>query len=69
MLVVKEAISSPSSSRMNAVGTAVWVVKSKTPKAREISPVLSSTKGMLSSFREAAANSLKQAKKGRMDGR
>ena len=59
VLVVKEAISSPSSSRMKAVGTAVWVVVSKTPKAREISPVLSSTKGKLSPFREAPANALK----------
>ena len=60
MLVVKEAINSPWSSRMKAVGRAVWVVGSNTPKEREISPVLSSTRGMLRPFREVAANSLKK---------
>ena len=65
VLVLKEAISSPSSSRMKAVGTAVWVVGSNTAKEREISPVLSSTRGMLSSFREAPANSLKLTEKER----
>ena len=53
VLVEKEAISSPSSSMMKAVGTAVWVVESNTPKAREMSPVLSSTSGMVRFFREA----------------
>ena len=60
VLVVKEAINSPWSSRMKAVGRAVWVVGSNTPKEREISPVLSSTRGMLRPFREVAANSLKK---------
>ena len=60
VLVVKEAINSPWSSRMKAVGRAVWVVGSNTPKEREISPVLSSTRGMLRPFREMAANSLKK---------
>ena len=59
VLVEKEAISSPSSSMMKAVGTAVWVVESNTSKAREMSPVLSSTSGMVRFFREATENSLK----------
>ena len=59
MLVLKEAIISPSSSMMKAVGTAVWVVGSNTAKEREICPVLSSTRGMVSPFREVAANSLR----------
>ena len=63
VLVEKEAISSPSSSMMKAVGTAVWVVESNTPKAREMSPVLSSTSGMVRFFREATENSLKWAKR------
>ena len=63
VLVEKEAISSPSSSMMKAVGTAVWVVESNTSKAREISPVLSSTSGMVRFFREATENSLKWTKR------
>ena len=74
VLVEKEAMSSPSSSKMKVVGTAVWLVRSSTcsvqwlpcpdgswsttPKLRQISPVLSSTRGMLNPLRDVAANTL-----------
>ena len=56
-VLLKEAISSPSSSMTSVVGTALWVVESRSWKLREIWPLLSSNRGMSRPARQEEENS------------